>query len=479
VVVLALAVWGYGIACILDARPVTLARAVTWRDDRGALIPTNDPRGRTPCSWMSGHLMFAVSDRVIVQCTHVHSGWAEISPREGTATFRWPLPADVHDPRVLGLAPREDGRFGIVFDAEASGVDRLMIALAGPRGWLVPPTVIGNQDNGNDWSELLGMAWVGDAVEAVVTTPVPGFSNDPFGMRSAPTIVRASPGAPIATTPHPFPPCAPCALEGALPDPKGWKLVISGYDEVRREPRVQLISSTGEPLDAPPELGWWKDRLRADRAALGVLDGWSSRGIVERDGSLRPSLREEQTPMVDRGLSLVDGVLRQVPMWLDADNRVFAIVAGKTVALARDRSDRLTIDGVAVIADPGGQPAMFLPVEDRIYWVSQDGQYAVLDRALRRVDPLTLAEHLRTRGSTSPSIDEPEHLVPLWVLLAGLPIALVLGWIVHNARARRATRVPLALAGRRPWVAVPEIAIACGVYVLAAWWGLSHLLPML
>ena len=482
-VIASVGVWIYTGVRVLIASPVTLPHQVAWQQADGTPMGFASPRDRSPCSSDGDDFMLVLGGRAIVPCHDGRTGWAAIAPAAGTATFAWPLPETMRSPQVVAVAPRDDGSFGVAFETGVGDRSQLAIGLAGPSGWVVEPAVVANRDNGSDFAEVLAMAWSGRAVEAVVTSPVPGFGNDPFGMQTAPVIVRVAPGAPIARTTAALPPACDCTLRGALHDKAGWRLVASqavppdGGDE-----RVVVVSATGDIAAAPRELAWWSETSLGlvDRSALGVVSDSYTSEVVAPDGTRQELAATYGTPL-DRAFELgPDGVLRHARIGYD-NSVVRAIVGGRAVTLDT-RGDVLELDRAPIARDGWfGFHAAFVPAAGGgTYLVGRDGAYVTLDADLHRTDALALTEHLRTRGSSAPFVDEPMHVTWMWVALLGLPCLLLFGWLAARATgARDGDAVPAAIVRGHARFVYGRLLAACAIYLAIAYVALSDLLPKL
>nr|HEX4315308.1 hypothetical protein [Kofleriaceae bacterium] len=493
-----LVVWGYGVMRVEGAAPVTLPHVVTWHDHDDTTITPSDEYFASPCQRTGRDFVMVVGSQVIASCEHGRDGWAVVEPGLATGHVRWRLPDDMRDIHAIAVAPRADGEFGIAFETTllprfgtpptdpGERGTKLVVALAGPDGWLVEPEVIGNRDVAQDLSDVLAMSWTADgsAVEAVVTAPVAGTGNDPFGLMHAPVIVRLTPGQPVARTVAPYPATCDCTLRGALPGPRGWTIIASAYDG--RRDTAKVVSPTGELADAPESLAMWVDgsSLIEDRAALGVIGDGLASLVVERDGTRHPASFGDGTPFSARPLVLgADGVLRRTDMTMDNDV-VHATVDGHPHVLEQ-REDMFTIDGAPIAKDLSfAYDLAFVPAPPEAgggyYLVTADGSYVTLDRDFHRIDPQSLSEHLRTRGSVGAYIHEASHVTRLYLFVAGLPFLLLVGWLgARSTGARVDDAVPAAIIRGRVRTSYSPIIGACVMWLAFAWWTLGDLLPLL
>lgn len=490
--VLAALLCGYAWYRTLTFDRPTGPRTVAWYDAGGALVDTARVDRRVGDTSM--HDALVLGDRLIVSTDgpardgrSARGGFAWIAPSVGQARIAWPL--DTKHSRVEGAAVRDPDTFALMLHTgrdTGDGVrEYLAVAIAGRDGWLRPPEIV------VEWTAprpgerggrplLLGMSWVDGELEAVLTHP---SSDDVHGSQSPPDIVRVPVSGARTVRSHALG-CTDCSVYGALPGPKGWTIIVHTNAGVR------LSDGAGGTAPAPPALAWWSYG-NSDRAALGTL--WAAFGFgeprVERDGS-----RSEPAPPIAgwtqlptaRRLEWIDGVLRSQRLWARnrEDSSVLAQwIGGRTIVTASDPDADLQLVGFApdalrpTIYNTGSSDfriGTFLPRRGGgYYWVDGDGDYVTLDDQLRRLDPLPLRHHLRTRGSASDSIDEPEHELALRWALFGLPILGLVGLVV----ARR-VRDRLPDGGRGP-LPLGVLIAAFGVYVITGGLAFLKVLPML
>ncbi len=111
-----------------------------------------------------------------------HGVYVRMDPQRREAKAAWSLPPDQPLYQTLGLLPSASGRLAIVYRAQHSH-GRLVVAVAGDKGWLLPPTPLPHPWEGR----LLGMRWGKRTLEVVATSST---VMDRFGLRSAPALFR-------------------------------------------------------------------------------------------------------------------------------------------------------------------------------------------------------------------------------------------------------------------------------------------------
>lgn len=434
---------------------ITGPHQVAWRAaDDTPLAQTSPGSG--------GNTSFVLDRRLIVS---VHGkapnemGFAWIDPIHGEAKIAWPVPEALHPFVPLGVATRGPDTFAVAFLLHTGPVRGYSVGIAGRDGWLRAPAPV------LSWPEsppgevgipiLLGMAWSDGELELVFTHP---SGEDPFGDRQAPDVVRVpAEGAP-RITPHPYR-CERCTVVGAVQDEHGWNILARGSE---RDVTL-IVDPQGAALPAPGALAWWGEfgaGSLADRAALGTLWGRATPStVVERDGSRHPiesAPIADFTPLHTERFELVEGTVRQHLLWYlpqDEFRTLAQRVAGRTVVTSTPSQD----DELQLVGDDPSRlhPALhgsltysfraghFLPRDDGFVWVAADGAYVTLDRNLQRTDPLSIVQHLRTRGSAGSFLDEPRHVWLFGWVLFGLPVVLVLGLGLAWARRRNRASSPL------------------------------------
>jgi len=474
VLVIALACWVCAYSWIRATRNnwVTGPHEVTWHD------ATNKPLDEAGVHglWCGGALMhdtFLVGDRMIVSCS---KAFAWIDPAVGKARVAWPMSFDPGINKALAIA--RDGRWAIAFLTARGDDEVLAMGVAEPDGWLLAPVVLSSQRARKQGESVRGhalplaMEWRGDAVELVLTRPE---GEDEYGTRRAPEVVRVGRG--ITRTVMPMQ-CEDCTVMGALPTESGWRLVAlanGSRDAV-------VIDERGTATPAPAELAWWAgyDHLDTDRAAVGLTDSSSPEPVLERDGSRHDfggaPFPDFKAQIIAERHEVVDGVLRTRRIWsLDDSLTVIAQrMRGKSYVMANH-------DDVQLIGDhptrmhPVVRASGHFTIGEVIprrgggsYFMTGDGKYVTLDDDLRRVDSLSLYEHLRQRGSIGPFIDEPGHAYRLFYVMAGLPFAFALGLILS-----------VILRDRRRAFRLAPIAFACGVYAVTGTYALAGVLRFL
>lgn len=474
-------------------------RSVAWYDADGALVDTARIDRRVGDSFM--HDALVLGDRLIVSTDgpardgrSARGGFAWIAPSVGQARIAWPLDTKSR-PTLEGVAVRDLDTFAVMLrsarDTGEGMREYLAVAIAGRDGWLRPPEIV------IEWADrrpgelggrplLLGMSWVDGELEAVLTHP---SGEDRFGPESPPDIVRVPASGARTVRTHALG-CTDCSVYGALPGPKGWTIIVHA------DAGVRLSDGSGGTAPAPPALAWWSYG-NSDRAALGTL--WAAFGFgeprVERDGS-----RSEPVPpiagwvqtVVARRLEWIDGVLRSQRPWARElrDTAVLAQRIGdRTIVTATDVEGDLQLVGFApdalrpAIYNTGSSDfriGTFLPRRGGgYYWVDGDGDYVTLDDQLRRIDPMPLRHHLRTRGSVSDSIDEPEHEHALGWALFGLPILGLVGLLgfIGLVVARRAR--DQQSDGGRGSLPLGVLIAAFAAYVITGGIAFLQVLPLL
>jgi hypothetical protein len=97
----------------------------------------------------------------------------------------------------------------------------------------------------------------------------------------------------------------------------------------------------------------------------------------------------------------------------------------------------------AVARAPGyscGEIRVGVPIagEDGDFWLmSRDGCHLKLSSELERLDPYSLVDHLRARGSYNLDWDERQHVYKLLWVLGGLPLCLLAFAALARWRGRR------------------------------------------
>lgn len=429
-------------------------RWVAWRGPDDRPIEVDGDRGDSR-DWSSSPTI-TLGERLIVfeeGAPDRPRGFAWISPALGQGQLAWPLSPESAGSTILGLAARDAETFAVLEMLE----DKVYVGIAGVAGWTVAPRlVLSSVHRGS--SILLGMDWIDGELEVVLTRPGP---DDSSGIRHPFEVVRLPERGPPVVTSRPRP-CEQCSVQAALPTARGWKIVALAYPDksvLLFDERDELVSPT------PPELEWWSGRDETEVVQLGSL--W--RGFGEpyqalKDGSRRmaPALPGFDIARLWRRFALVDGVLHSRPLY--EQGKWFDVVAQRVgptekdarvvlSALSRSNDDVLigaSLDELRpVVREQRSTDFVFatlLPRPGGYYWLTAGGAYVTLDEQLRRVDPLPLLHHLRTRGSTADHLDEPWHAALLgWVLL-GLPLGLAVAALAGRLARRRARGAFLSAA---------------------------------
>lgn len=463
-VALAVAAWGL----VLASSPVTGPQPMAWHKADGspptvAADPFNRFRG---CSLADVNLDMAVwNGGVIVPCRDeaLGIGWAFLDPRTQQATLRWPLTQNGDVLFTQGLLPGTGQRLAIVFQQSIAGDTFIGIANAG--GWERAPQTLGRV-------RYLAGAWVGNSLELAV---VPVTADDRYGLFAAVKVI---------------------AIEG----------------NGRRE-RV-AIPACGTDCHTPQMAYRAGGRWVFEDAGRAVAEGGESvtpvfpgRTLYEGDvdlvaqGKLRTpstlSLGHEDTPGIGAdgkpthaapppwsGMRVVrqnrftidDGAVRRRPQWADASLRAITEQVGDhALTWHTDDSDQVRITDArrpaidtmsaraAVTQWPQGLASrLFLPDATGGFWlVDSAGESIHLDNALRRTDPLSLRQHLRSSRSA----------VPVYALgwaLFGLPILLLL-----------CVGLSMGIAPRRPGARDRAIKLASVLYLVSAGWALLQVVPLL
>jgi hypothetical protein len=464
---------------------VTGPHKVEWRGPDDRPLPT-EPYAPCESSLMQG--AFVHDRRLIMACSWDDdiSGLVWIDPARGVARLEWPATRPVRFRHTRALALRPDGSFGVAFDGTVEAQDALAAGIAGRDGWLVAPMVVHKKAAGEEGDALLlAMAWIGDALELVMTRPL---GDDLYGSRRAPEVVRIRQGKPLERVVHPAQMSENHYLVLALPGKRGWTLGLRGPDD------TALLADEAGAITARTG-AWWGDfgeHHRSDLAALGMLGALLSPDapIVEPDGTRHPIPAPPVpgfTPLIafERHL-MIGGVLRTKRMWTRSPEQIDVMaqsVDGRTVVTATSPDD----EDVQLVGDHpdrlrptirnstsyGFRAGEFLPAPGGFYWVNGEGEYVTLDQELRRIDPLSLVHHLRTRGSVGDFIDEPGHVVGAGWALFGFPIMLALGlllsWLAYGARPGAPITPPRA----------SPLALTLWAFVVTGGWALFGVLPLL
>jgi hypothetical protein len=423
-----------------------------------------------------------------------HGALARIDASAGEGRVRWPLPAELPlGDATAGVFPGPDGALGIVLRV-GSANGSLALAVAGPDGWVHPPTAL----PGTVMSQLLGGAWLGPTLEVVVLPTADG-SWDALG-NAVPTFVRAEAGT--LDVRRPFADAAAVCrglthcyglVWGAQFRDGVWYLVVSG----ERDSSGVLVWWVDEG-GGVHETGWDSDVAAFVTAHVDFVESGLTETpaidvqVLQSDGSLRtmaaPPRPEWEGDAAWKDLEIVDGRLRRRSSWV-RHGQVFrrAQQVGDRILVTHSIWDldppilsitELTADDhettTPVAHDPGYECGASLSMGTIIALptggyalVSDTGCYVLLDAALRRLDPLPLSEHLRRRGSLG-RWDESSHALKLGWVLAGLPVCLGLGVLLGIVRRRR-----------RPTSLANAAAIGAGIYVVTGGVCLAMVLPLL
>lgn len=512
--VLALILAGYGWYRAVRFDGPTGPHLVAWRGpDDQPLVTDGDDVG----DWQLSNAMM-LGERLIVLHRDGEggpNGFAWISPRLGQAKLAWPLPPQLFGSTLFGLAARDAETFAFVEQVVSKDGGETYVGIAGPSGWTVVPWPVsswerrGEAQSGNPI--VLGMAWRGDALELVLTHP---RSDDAFGTWSAPDVIRVPlDGAPVVTA-RPMP-CRSCVLHAALATERGWRLVATS---MRGEAVMLFDEQNALVTPLPPEMAWWSQPSREDTDMVRLGSLWQGVGrgyLVKEDGTrmATPSPIAGFAPMLDYGrFELVDGRLHGRPRYRrqsppgetslrlvggrgsDAeDARLIATLASASedTALIGDSPEamRAAVKGHSAYRFDFGA---FLRRPGGYYAVTGDGQYITLDEELRRVDPLSLAQHLRTRGSDDARLDEPWRVAALGWVLFGLPLCLGGGALACWLERRRGRAVAEASSNsssaiaparaRRTWGwcdLVDDARLPSLLYAVTAALALYKVLPLL
>jgi hypothetical protein len=241
---IALAVFGYGLARMVTAKPITEPRHVTML---GRTLEQAGCLFREPT--------FVIGDRLVVWCDRA---FAWIEPTSATAKVAWPLPPEdkLANWTVVAIAPRADGSFAVAVQGYA-GHNKLALGIAGRDGWLSPPVVVADLEGTIE--RAIALAWIDGRAELVCAT-----------LSTLPPVAYSL--APGERTPKRFElPYKHCTdgeykfcrrVVAAVPDEHGWKTVtIHQLPQLSQEPYrydVELIAKDGSTA-TPPELQWWFD----------------------------------------------------------------------------------------------------------------------------------------------------------------------------------------------------------------------------
>jgi len=118
-----------------------------------------------------------------------------------SARARWPFPPRHAVWHAVGLLPGPPGTLALVYRAN-SAEGPLVVAIAGPKGWRLPPTPLATHGpqatTGTPRGRLLGIGWHHN--DALRLFWAPGHVDDPHGLRT-PLHVFQSTRTPTATTP--------------------------------------------------------------------------------------------------------------------------------------------------------------------------------------------------------------------------------------------------------------------------------------
>jgi hypothetical protein len=464
-------------ACAVSAYAWYRASRFTWisAPHKLAWYDANDRRLESDSWCRRGGLReaFVVGERIIVNCG-TELLWMD--PARGKAKVTWAF--DGYEAVfVEALAIHPDERWAIAFSAQGEGGEAVGIAVAGKDGWIVPPYVLGTKParvpgtSPTGSALALGLAWRGDMAELVLTRPT---GDDEYGVRNPPELVRVGRG--ITRTPLPMP-CNGCTVMGALPAQAGWHLVaLTSSDHT-----AVVLDENGKTSPAPPALAWWEGyaHLDTDRTSVGITRSEVPEPVMERDGSRHPIANPPVAgfkPEIGARYAVEGGVLRARRIW-QAPGQYGTTTAqrirGLTFIATRTRDGLISIGNEQHMhaVTRGASDTAFLTGEllprrgGGHYWVAGDGKFVTLDAQLRRIDHLSLHAHLTERSRAESWTDTTKYVHRMLFAMAGLPFAIALGLIL-SLLLRRGLRLP-------------PVAIACGIYALAAAYALGSVLPLL
>lgn len=478
---LALAAWGWVRVLARDGW-ATGARRVSWTGPDGAPLPAD---GGLSCTGDIKLTSLVVGEALWTTCTATGplpgGGLAFVEPAAERARAAWPLPDELDLHWTVGALPHAHRPWlAWLFRAGPPARHGLAAAVAGPDGWVVPPTMLAEGDDASP----LGMAWVGERLELAL---VPTTPDAPYARRTDPLLVALTPGqAPARRAVPRALLCgdgATCRPLAAVRGPDGrWRFLVFTWrtGDSQAVWRVAEDGRDREPVAAGPV--WHESGI--DRLAVGLIEHEDAieGGILDAAGGLTPRPARPPGDGYAPGSQLRwDGTRLQrddvrIDTALPAQLRR---VGDRTLVLRwedREAEDDELLTAAVVPPGAAGAPGTvpgqvvartfsfscgglylgtLVPRAAGGHWLATpDGCYVALDAELRRADPLEIGPHLLRRGSVGLGWHEPSHVVFLAWLLFGLPLALGGTALAARLRRRRGAR-PAAwlLAGTLVWLA--------------------------
>lgn len=471
-------------------RWLTLPHRMTWVDDKGAKIEAGPGAAFNGC-YRDIRAGFVVSEAGYwVSCLHrtgdnQKSAFALFDPAAKTARLAWSFPTLLDVRWTKGLMPGPNGTLGLVMQADG----QLVAAVAGPQGWLVPPTHLGPA---NSNAELHGLRLSKDTLEVAIT-PHAGTRAD----LSIPSeVVSLRPGTPASKRPIPLERAGcdatdhRCSLFYAYA-PSGdhaWHYLIASYGTGQT---VELdVDEQGKKT--PIRGGTLSGDLRLDAAVAGITDWFESTSLrLQPDGSIvdapPPPASSAKLLANTSGYDFVvkDGHLERLRRyWVDGEMAFLHVVGERRIVTRLEKvAPNVGVPGtpayedvqliledvtnansprrtrVARIHDCGDLwNGMILPAEGGYLLIAPSGCYVEVNHDLERTDPRGIMEHLLTRGSMYEHWEEPWHAWYLAWVLFGLPLAGLAAAAAWRRARQRGALVGCGLA-----------AVTGGVALLWLW----------
>src|SRR5580704_9139383 len=462
---------GYAWYLTCSAHPATGPHRMVWHRGDGSLAPT-DPHDVDPYAKCEGEdiaLTFAVWERgLFVRCdeeTSVGVGWALLDPATGQAALRWPAPS--HNGYTHALVPGPEHQLAIIY----GGIDDndLSVGIATHDVGARPPESLGRV-------HYDAAAWVGTNLEIVVTKLGAAADSSDMYFTRPHSVITIGKGA---TTTREVPALCP------EPDCAEPQLVYRAAGRWVFEDWGHATTESGEHV--PGRFSGPGFAETVDRAEQGTLTATTSGALAQSTPVLHADGTAGASPPLPAGVlpdRLVDEArfeidehgIRRRPRWFIGAGYgvMMENIAGRSLFWSHDRSELTRVaDSAAQLAaarpvvrsSPSLEQRGFIPDGHDGYWlVDVSGEYVHLDHALARIDPLTLREHLRQRGSVGPFIDEPEHERKLAWALFGLPVLLLVGACFGLSRR------DAKLRWSPPW---SRLALVAAVYLVTGGLALS------
>ncbi|MBN1200547.1 MAG: hypothetical protein JXJ20_01705 [Anaerolineae bacterium] len=340
--------------------------------------------------------------------THKQWGLVRFDLEQGQAIMRWPL-LENESSQLLALARAESGNLAVAYGASSMSAFYHILADGGVELISIPPL---------ETIQIAGLAWVGDALELVVSdqdqAKITVFENNAW---SEPRVVPP-PDACNADS--------QCLLQLTRREPDGWRFLYARAPRVVTEPAAAavdllLVAEDGQtetigsiPLSRLPVTQYSMDAQQRLKW-VGYLFDRSPGGVINQSSKVPPLvLRGNEwdtvAPPVENatfcfsdyrittsGLAWIPATCYPDRAWLLDAEWLTLKPSDDGLALAKlGEKPGPILTANTTFGQQGGMQTSVLPADDGDYWVlGPYGAYLRTDEDLRREDGLNIIERFR------------------------------------------------------------------------------------